>query len=298
MNCRRLASFRLLAALVLGAGLFPGASGAQTRTETAGSRCGEAVAIQTREASTTRYSFVAAAPHPAVTEPITLMLFPGGSGHVDLDELGCPRALTGNSLVRSIAAFAALGFNTALVDAPSDYQGGDGLAGFRASPLHANDIGVLVASLRARTKGAVWVVGTSRGSISAANAAARLSGSAAPDGVVVTSALMVGDSAAKKPWVAQTIFDIPLENIRMPALVVGHAADKCTRSPPEMMNRVAARLSSGRKQVVTVGGGPGYPGSAGLQACEGKAPHGFTEQEAEVAAGIARFVRGNAYEAK
>jgi hypothetical protein len=43
-------------------------------------------------------------------------------------------------------------------------------------------------TLRMRTQGAVWLVGTSRGSISALNAAARLSGPSAPDGIVLTSA--------------------------------------------------------------------------------------------------------------
>ena len=30
-------------------------------------------------------------------------------------------------------------------------------------------------------------------------------------------------------------------------------------------------------------------------ACEGQAPHGFADQEAEVAAGIARFIGGDKY---
>ena len=297
MNCLRSGDWRHCVCFVTALGLFAAKACAQAEPEAAGSRCGDVVAVQTRDGSVTRYSFMAAARQPAEAEPITLLLFPGGSGHVDLDEVGCPKALKGNSLVRSIAAFSALGFNTALIDAPSDYQGGDGLAGFRTAPHHAADIGELVTGVRARTRGAVWVVGTSRGSISAANAAARLSGSAAPDGMVVTSALMAGDSAAKKPWVAQTIFDLPLESVRMPVLIVGHAADKCSRSPPELMNRLAGRLRSGRSQVVTITGGPVFPGPAGLQACEGKSSHGFAEQEIEVAAGIARFVRGGTYEA-
>jgi hypothetical protein len=48
-------------------------------------------------------------------------------------------------------------------------------------------------------------------------------------------------------------------------------------------------------RVVTVVGGPGYPGPPGVSACEGRAPHGFLDQEAEVAVGIARFVRGGDY---
>ena len=61
------------------------------------------------------------------------MLLPGGGWHLDLDAQGCPRALKGNSLVRSIPHFRDLGLASALVDSPSDYTGEDGLAGFRIS---------------------------------------------------------------------------------------------------------------------------------------------------------------------
>lgn len=100
----------------------------------------------------------------------------------------------------------------------------------------------MIADVRARVSGAVWLVGTSRGTLSAANAA-------------------------------------------------------CLRSPASAMESVAARIGSTRKQVVTVTGGPGAPTGpqAGIEACVSRAPHGFTEQEAEVAAGIARFVRGGLY---
>ena len=260
-----------------------------------GARCGEAITLQTREGSTTRYAYVPPATVDGNGGPVTLVLLPGGSGHVDLDDKGCPRALTGNSLVRSIPTFNAAGFGTALVDAPSDYQTEDGLGGFRTDPRHAEDLGKLIAGLRARTGGAVWVVGTSRGSISAANAAARLSGPAAPDGVVLTSALMSGQAGARKTWVVQTVFDLPLEDIRRPLLLVGHAADKCVRSPPQAMEKIMARVSAKRRQLVTVTGGPAYEGPSGLLACEGRSPHGFVDQEAELAAGIGRFVRGGTY---
>ena len=197
--------------------------------------------------------------------------------------------------MRSIPIFSAGGFGTALVDAPSDYHGEDGLGGFRIATQHAEDIGKVIADLRARTQGAVWLVGTSRGSISAVNAAAGLAGSVAPDGVVLTSALMSGDGAARKKWVAQTVFDLPLEDIRLPLLVVGHAADKCIRSPADLMGKIVARTQGVREQVVTVVGGPGTRGPPSIHAGEGRSPHGFVDQEAEVAAGITRFIRRGTY---
>lgn len=268
---------------------------AQSKSAPIDGRCGEVVTIQTHDRSTMRYAYVPPPIASAQGGPITLVLLPGGSGHVDLDEKGCPRALVGNSLVRSIPMFGAAGFGTALVDAPSDYHGEDGLGGFRAATQHAEDLGKVIVDLRARTQGAVWLAGTSRGSISAVNAAARLSGPLAPDGIVLTSALMTGQAAGRKGWVAQTVFDLPLEDIRLPVLVVGHAADKCIRSPADLMGKIVARTQGVREQVVTVTGGPGYPGPASLNACEGRAPHGYVDQEAEVAAGIARFIRGGDY---
>ena len=256
--------------------------------------CGELVKLQTHSGTTTRYA-LSRPKADAGGERIALVLLPGGGGHADLDDKGCPRALTGNSLVRSIPLFNELGFVTALVDAPSDHPGDDGLAGFRLASEHAEDLGKVIVDLRARAQAPVWVVGTSRGSISAVNAAARLSGPSAPDGIVLTSALMVGSQSNVRPWLYQTVFEARLEDIKVPVLVVGHAADRCLRSPARLMDRVTARTRGAREQVVTVGGGPGYEGPVGIEACIGRAPHGFVEQEREVASGLARFIREGVY---
>ena len=256
--------------------------------------CGEVVAMGTHGGTTTRYALAYPQGASAKSARAALVLLVGGGGHLDLDDQGCPRSLAGNSLVRSLPQFHGAGFATALVDAPSDHSGEDGLGGFRNAAEHADDLGKVVADVRARVKAPVWIVGTSRGSISAVNAASRLSGASAPDGVVLTSALMSG-ARARKAWVAHTVFDLPLEAIRAPVLVVGHAEDACIRSPASLMSRITARTNGAREQVVTVAGGPGWRGSPGTEACVGRAPHGFYEQEAEVAAGIARFIGGTRY---
>lgn len=251
--------------------------------------CGEVVTLQAHGGATLRYAL--AAPQNAAA---VLVLLPGGGGHTDLDAKGCAQKLKGNSLIRSQERFHKEGFATALVDAPSDYTGSDGLGGFRAQPAHAEDLGKVVADLRARLKVPVWLAGTSRGAISAANAAGRLQGAAAPDGVVITSPVTVGTTGGRLPWTAQTVFDAPLEKLVMPVLLVAHAADACLRSPPGGIAGIAQRVRSSRVQSVTVTGGPGARQS-GLAACEGRSPHGFEDQDAEVAQGIARFVRGGRY---
>jgi hypothetical protein len=251
--------------------------------------CGEVRSVQTHEDTTTRYAL--AVPQGAKG---TLVLLPGGSGHADLDARGCAQKLKGNSLIQSQGHFQREGFATALVDAPSDHFGGEGLGGFRATPAHAEDLGRVIADVRKRVPGPVWLVGTSRGAISAANAAGRLRAPAAADGVVLTSPVTVGTTGGRLPWTAQTVYDTPLEDIRVPVLLVGHAADACLRSPASQLAEVARRLKTDRVQSVTVSGGPGAR-QTGLAACEGRSPHAFVEQEAEVAAGIARFVRGVKY---
>ena len=255
--------------------------------------CGEVITLETHNRTTTRYALS----HAKVSQgsPIALVLLPGGGGHLNLDDGGCPRASRGNSLVRSVPLFNEAGFVTALVDSPSNYTGEEGLGGFRVSPQHANDLGKVIVDLRERTTGAVWIVGTSRGAISAVNAASRLTGPAMPDGVVLTSALMVGTSGGRLSWTAHTVFDLPLDAIKQPVLVVGHAADNCLRSPASRMGRIVDRTNGAREQGVVVTAGPGKAGAADLNACEGRTPHGFLDQEAEVAAGIARFIRGGSY---
>jgi pimeloyl-ACP methyl ester carboxylesterase len=245
--------------------------------------CGEVVTLQTHGGTTTRYALTV--PQGAKA---SLVLLAGGGGFLDLDAQGCAQRLKGNSLVRSQELFQREGFATALVDAPSDHHSDEGLGGFRALEAHAEDLGKVVADLRTRLKVPVWVVGTSRGAISAANAASRLKDL---DGAVLTSPVTVGTVGGRMAWTAQTVYDNPIDRIRIPLLVVSHAQDGCFRSPPSGARGIADRYQGPRSQVALVSGGTAGRGDA----CEGRSPHGFNGLEAEVAAGIARFVRGGPY---
>lgn len=280
----RCALVRLAGPLLWGALLSGGA---------AAKPCASLVMLPAHGATQLQYALAGAeTPHAARG---ALVLLAGGAGVLDLDAEGCPRLLMGNSLVRSAPLFRAAGWATALVDAPSDHRQEDGLAAFRTTAEHADDLGRVIADLRRRGHGPVWVLGTSRGSISAANAAARLRGAEAPDGMVLTSLLTVGTAGGRKAWTAQTVFDLPLEAVTIPALLVGHALDRCLRSPADAMPRVEARIRSARRQVVVVAGGSDREGRGGLDACEGRSPHGFQGQEAEVVTGILRFIDGGRY---
>ena len=257
--------------------------------------CGELVTIRSHGSATTAYSIFTPPPSNFGEARVALVLLPGSTGHLALDAEGCAGKLKGNQLVRSRDLFHLAGFVTALVDAPSDHQGEDGLGGFRVSQQHADDLGKVIAAVRASAKVPVWLVASSRGTISAVNAVSRLSGPAAPDGLVLASPVTSGKVGGQKAWVAHTVFTARLEAIRMPLLVVAHAADTCIRTPPNLAANVLPRTKTERGQTVTVTGGPGSRGKTGVEACTGRSPHGFIGQEVEVADGIARFVRGGRY---
>lgn len=258
----------------------------------AAAACGTLVTLAARGGTEVSYAF---APAPdGVAARGAVVLLAGGDGRLKLDAQGCAKALGGNFLVRSAGLFREAGYLTALVDAPSDHQGVDGLAGFRNTEAHGIDLGHVVADLRRRVKGPVWVIGTSRGTISAANLASRATGDAAPDGVVLSSALMQGTSGGQKTWTQRTVFDLALTAIKVPVLVIGHVHDQCLRSPPGEMPRLLAQFgSSVRKQMVSVEGGTAPSGPANLGACEGRSPHGYVGQEAATVETIVKFMQSN-----
>lgn len=275
---------RLLGAATLVATITLAAGISHTRAEDA---CGELRTLPSHDGTQTRYALAQATP---AGNGVALILLAGGGGVVDLDGAACARKLRGNSVVRGIPRLRQLGYTAALVDAPSDLRGEDGLGGFRKHPDHAADIGRLVSLLREQGAKSVWVVGASRGSISALNAVARLHGSEAPDGAVVTSATMAGESGQRRAWVADTVFDLPLEAIRVPTLIVGHARDLCPRSLPAAMPRLLARMPAARVEAVTISGGPGGEGIANLAACQADTPHDFIGQDDELIDLLNRFI--------
>lgn len=258
--------------------------------------CGTVVDLSNnRAASVTRYSWLpGATPEPA---GVAVLLLVGGGGTLGLDGAGCPRRLNHNILVRTAPLLRAAGVTTALVDAPSDWQGDEGLAGFRLDAAHAADLGQVVADLRRRSGArAVWLIGHSRGSLSAANAAARLTGAQAPDGVVLASPMLFGEPSKRRPWVAQTVGDTGVSAYRGALLLVGHTADNCPRSLPQGLDAWVGSASAARLQAALVTGGPQPVGrSPSLTACEVGQAHDFVDQDQAFAEGVVRFIQGGRF---
>jgi len=222
-----------------------------------------------------------------VLEPATpssvVVLISGGAGQLDIASNGFIRR-DGNFLVRSRGLFADRGHAVLLLDAPSDrsrppYLGGD----FRESAEHAADLGAVVAWARARYGKPVWLVGTSRGTHSAATAALQLQPPALPDGIVLTSTIMgrsrFGESTARP------LTEVDLTAAKLHVLVVHHEQDPCGVCPPAMLPELMKRMPAGTP-LRTFTGGQSRGG-----ACDPFSHHGFNGIEDSVVEDISTWIR-------
>jgi hypothetical protein len=210
----------------------------------------------------------------------SVILFAGGNGLVQIAADGRP-GRGGNFLVRSRDLFAQEGLLVAVLDAPSDRIDGPALDYFRQTGEHATDVAHVIAVLRQEAAVPVWLVGTSRGTTSVANAATRLKENGA-DGLVLTAS-MVGNDRDRLPSMA-------LDTIRVPALVVHHEQDQCRyclfRDVPQLMSGLK---SSPRAELVSFTGG----GPAKGDPCQAFHYHGFVGIEAVVVKRIADWIKSN-----
>jgi pimeloyl-ACP methyl ester carboxylesterase len=214
------------------------------------------------------------------TPVATVILFAGGNGALGLGPDGRMASLGGNFLVRNRARFAeAYGFMVAVPDAPSDHAGG--LSRFRASREHAEDIRALIATLRAKAPAPVWLIGTSMGTVSAANGAARLRESG-PDGLVLTSTITRWNKRE-----GESVSDVKLRDIAIPTLVVHHREDACPFTPFADIPGLVRDLSKAprRELIAFEGGAPPQSGP-----CEARAAHGYLGLDAEVVKAIADWI--------
>ena len=216
---------------------------------------------------------------PPAAPAATVILFTGGAGRLGLDRgLSGPRAT--NFLVRNRGRFAERGLLVAVVDAPSDRRG-EALVRFRTGPEHAADIEALIAALRSEAPGAVWLIGTSMGSVSAASVAARLT-SGGPDGIVLTSSV-TGQSRE----MGESLQDIALDRIRVPTLLVHHRDDGCRASRYADTSWLLRQLKAAPKRELLTFTGGDPPQS---DPCEPLAPHGYFGIDATVVNAIADWI--------
>lgn len=209
------------------------------------------------------------------------ILFPGSGGLIRLrNENGKPRFSQGNFLVRSRSEFIKRGVVAAIVDAPTDQQGGWGMSDeFRLSNDHFTDISAVLNDVNGRFPGVpLFLVGTSRGTISAAALGAQLQQKVAA--VVLTATVFRETSRkAKEPGPGLSKFDFA--TIKTPLLFVHHVSDQCEVTPYS----AAARLSDNYPLVTVFGGSPPQSGP-----CDAFSQHGFIGKEPETVEQIVNWM--------
>ncbi len=253
--------------LFIAAALLSATAAAQTTTRT--------VDIPTRPGVTQRFIVITPEKPKAA-----VILFAGGDGGLTLEADGSIPKLAGNFLVRSRQLFADQGLTTVVIDAPSDMQSHPYLSGRRQTREHLTDVNAVMSWLRQQAKIPVWLVGTSRGTQSAAWVATQLPVAfGGPDGIVLTATVLRDPQSRAVPA-------MDLDRVRIPVLVAHHRQDSCRvcryEDVPLLMERLTAQP---RKELLTFDGGisVGDP-------CQARAWHGFNGIEREVVERIAAWI--------
>ncbi len=258
---------------VLGAGLLALALSILAPVQAASAE--EVVEIKTRPGVTVKFILRGAR---AGNPPIAI-LFAGGQGVIDLDNWDGSGNPTGNFLVRTRKHWVKHDLLVAVPDAPSDMQ--DGMTQWRTSADHAADIRAVIKNLRRHSSGPVFLVGTSRGTISAAGIAAHL----APEelgGIVLTATVTRHNRAGE-----DRVQSVKLEKIRVPVLLAHHEDDLCYATVFEDLPALAKEFTGApRVEIKGYKGGGNYRGSE----CRARTAHGFRGIEKRVVRELAAWI--------
>jgi hypothetical protein len=209
------------------------------------------------------------------------LLYVGGGGRINARrEDGQVKFGARNFLPRSGAHFARNGIVPVVMDGPSDQD--ELTEGYRMGSAQTADARAVVAELNRRFPGLpLYVVGTSRGTISAAFVGRDLGRAVA--GVVLTST-MFGSSNPRRTAPTLRGFDYGAIGSRL--LFVHHREDPCEHTP----YAGAAALVS-RYELISVSGGK----PAESAPCEPFSAHGYFGKEAPTVDAIAGWMLQRAF---
>lgn len=221
-----------------------------------------------------------------------VVLFAGGHGRLDIAADGAIGQLRGNQLVRTRELYRRAGLLVLVPDlAPDMKQGASGvLRRYRASRAYADDMGAMVAHLRALGAARVVVVGTSRGTLSIGNGVSRLAGSGArrPDAQVLTSGFWQTGPAAEGLTVWKLAGRGNAGSMNLPSLLLWHRDDTCAYTLPRDIPAFRQWLESGGARVSVKEFSGGSPARSDV--CQARAPHGFFGLDQEVVTAVADWV--------
>lgn len=206
----------------------------------------------------------------------TLFVFPGGGGGFGKIEDGWPSS--NNFLVRTTKLWVAEGFNVAIFGRPND---SDEL-GYedRISDIHMQDVKAVLGWVKSKSAVPIWIIGTSRGTISTASTLINIQDSQIAGGVVTSSVVSYKKAGALPKQY--------LKMIKTPVLVYHHEKDACELCKPYEVSGVLNGLkNSPIKKLMMVSGGENPTGSP----CEGNHWHGFIGMEPQAVAEISAWIK-------
>lgn len=186
----------------------------------------------------------------------SVILMAGGDGAIRAGDHGDIHGMNGNQLVRTRHAYAARGLAVLVVDASTDLNS--------------------AVQYMAAIKRPVTVIGTSKGTIRAAEGIAR---GARPDALVLTSGFLSSESGSG--YSVMSILGSPASLPR--TLVIHHSQDGCRVTLPAGVDPFI-KWSAGRARVAWINGGntQGDP-------CEAFSHHGFNGQDGQIVGIAASF---------
>lgn len=211
---------------------------------------------------------------PAPNAKATVFLFPGGAGGFGKVENG--KATGGNFLVRSAPYFLANGFNVAIFGRPNGMELG---WTERTEPAHMSDVQSVLDFVKQKSDLPVWIVGTSRGTVSATAMTIHIQDPAIAGLVLTSSVVRYGTPGA-----------VPRQNlqaIKVPVLVYHHAKDGCKHCQASDAPAVIKGLTQAPiKKLMVVDGGASPTGDV----CAGQHWHGFIGMEKEAVDTISKWI--------
>ena len=235
------------------------------------------VDIPTRPGTTQRM-LVLTPPAPKAS----VILLAGGHGGLQISSDGAIHWGKDNFLVRARQLFADQGLLVVLVDAPSDRLSPPFLRGFRQTPEHLADIKAVIAWVRGQTKTPVWLAGTSRGTQSAAFVATQLQAPDGPDGLAISSSILVDSEGP-------SLLSMPMDTLRIPVLVVHHEQDGCRLCSFSLTSNLMDKLRDApKKQLISFTGGEDVG-----DACNARAHHGFNGLDKDVVGKMSKWMLAN-----
>lgn len=217
----------------------------------------------------------------------SVILLAGGHGKLDISPAGKIGWGAKNQLVRTRADYAKAGYAVLVPDIAPDIKTPSGVVQrYRASKAYAQDLGATVQYMR-KIKTPVVMIGTSRGSLSVANALAHLTDKTArPDAAVLTSAFLA--SPASHGFQVRKLVQDKAASFNLPTLVVHHRKDACDHTAPSHVEPFKAWYEKNGRKLDVIWMEGGLPPKS--DPCNALSPHGFYGLDEDVVRKISAWI--------